>query len=472
MYRITSPLRYDRRLLPESPSLADITAVIPDYAAMLVSVMTAIADRYDRRPDYPYLDTKLNLITGDDFDPADPLRGHGTVYGWIQGRGLEALVDHVRWLRRHAEMAEGQRLIPRLERMIREVYANLRRVWHRNEGHIFFFMTPEGEPFNLVGEERQPLRSWDPGVFGYSDTFAAKGLYAAAHYLGDTDGMIEARQYCQQVDQAIWEGRFWPNERENPPASASELSRVPGPRLQGPYMIHLGTAAVLAETGEDPSAVEMGLRLIRHILRTHVNLGRLPEFRHGDLWEAVGDSGEPYRENGAVRANPGHAIEFVGLGLKFTAAARRHPGCGPEQRAEMEQVEALMPGILARNFANGFLPGPGGICLSVDLISRRPMSELMPWWSLPETIRAAAESWQVARSEEERHECLRILSACHNAFAQRYVRPDLHLMAYQTRSTAGEPVSVIPATADADPGYHTGSSILDFLRVLDEQPAG
>ncbi|MFZ5823004.1 MAG: AGE family epimerase/isomerase [Bacillota bacterium] len=472
MYRIGSPLRYHRRLLSENPTLTDIRTVVPDYAAMLVSVMTALADRYDGRPAYPYIDTKLDLITGEDFDPADPLRGHGTIYGWIQGRGLEALVDHVRWLRRHAEIAEGQHLIPRLERMIREVYANLRRVWHQNGGHVFFFMTPEGEPFNLVDGRREPLRSWDPGIYGYSDTFSAKGLYAAAHYLGDTTGMKEAQQYCHQVDQAIWEGRFWPNERENPPDSAASLNRQSGPRFQGPYMIHLGTAAVLAEAGQDPSAVEMGLRLIRHILRTHVNLGRLSQFQHGDLWEAVGENGEPYEEDGLVRTNPGHAIEFAGLGLKFTAAAKRHPGCRPEQRAEIAEIEALMPSVLARNFANGYLPGPGGICLSVDLVSRNPVSEIMPWWSLPETIRAAAESWQVARTEEERRECLRILSSAHNAFAQHYVRPDLHLMAYQTRSTAGKPVSVIPATADADPGYHTGCSILDFLRVLEEQPAG
>lgn len=471
MYKLASPLRYDRRLLPESPSLPDVGAVIPDYAAMLLSVMTAIADRYDRRPDYPYIDTKLNLLTGEDFDPADPLRGHDTVYGWIQGRGLEALADHAAWIRLHPEIVEGQGLLPRLERMLREIAANLREVRQRNGGHTFFFMTPAGEPFNLVDGERRRLTSWDPGIYGFSDTFAAKGLYAAARYLGDSAGALEALQYCHEVEQAIWEDRFWPNERENPPAGAADMNRQPGPRMQGPHMIHLGTAAVLAEAGEDPSAVARGLRLIRHILRHYVNLnGRLPEFRDGDLWEAVDENGQPYREDGTVRTNPGHAIEFVGLGLKFTAAAKRHGACTPEQRAEIEQVEAVMPRILARSFDTGFLPGPGGICLAVDLITREPVSEIMPWWSLPETIRAAAEAWQVAVGADQRRECLRILSACHNAFAQHYVRPDLHLMAYQTRSTAGEPVAFIPATADADPGYHTGSSVIDFLRVMDEVP--
>ena len=40
-------------------------------------------------------------------------------------------------------------------------------------------------------------------------------------------------------------------------------------------------------------------------------------------------------------------------------------------------------------------------------------------------------------------------------------------MAVQTRSGAGHPVPVIPATADADPGYHTGLSMIDVLDVLE-----
>ena len=64
--------------------------------------------------------------------------------------------------------------------------------------------------------------------------------------------------------------------------------------------------------------------------------------------------------------------------------------------------------------------------------------------------------------------CLRVLRDCHNAFAGHFVRPELHLMAYQTRSESGEPIHVIPATADADPGYHTGLSIIDMLDILEE----
>jgi hypothetical protein len=41
-------------------------------------------------------------------------------------------------------------------------------------------------------------------------------------------------------------------------------------------------------------------------------------------------------------------------------------------------------------------------------------------------------------------------------------------MAYQTRDECGLPVAAIPATADADPGYHTGLSLLDAIDVIEK----
>ena len=41
-----------------------------------------------------FLNTKMNHITGRDFAAADGWKGPQTILGWIQGRGLEALVTH------------------------------------------------------------------------------------------------------------------------------------------------------------------------------------------------------------------------------------------------------------------------------------------------------------------------------------------------------------------------------------------
>ncbi len=40
-----------------------------------------------------FLDTKMHSITGRDYGPEDGWRGPDFTYGWIQGRGLEALTE-------------------------------------------------------------------------------------------------------------------------------------------------------------------------------------------------------------------------------------------------------------------------------------------------------------------------------------------------------------------------------------------
>ena len=59
-----------------------------------------------------------------------------------------------------------------------------------------------------------------------------------------------------------------------------------------------------------------------------------------------------------------------------------------------------------------------------------------------------------------------ILIECSNAFIEHYVRPELHLMSYQTLDENAEPVDEIPATPDADPAYHTGMCIIDALGLF------
>ena len=82
-------------------------------------------------------------------------------------------------------------------------------------------------------------------------------------------------------------------------------------------------------------------------------------------------------------------------------------------------------------------------------------------------MRAAAHCVGLAADDGTRKSCLRVLAGCHNAFIQRYVRPDVHLMAVQTRSADGAVSPAIPATADADPGYHTGLSLIDMMEALE-----
>ena len=88
----------------------------------------------------------------------------------------------------------------------------------------------------------------------------------------------------------------------------------------------------------------------------------------------------------------------------------------------------------------------------------------MPWWSLPETIRAAAFCYKFTADDR----CVDMMKKCLDAFFGKYVRYDIHQMAVQTRNSKGEAVSVIPATPDADPGYHTNMSLIDALKIVKE----
>ena len=450
-------------LLPERPALPVLKTVLPDYRAMLLAVMDALADRYERTPGYPFIDTKLDLISGKDFDADDPLKGPNAVYGWIQGRGLESLAGHCRWMRRHKLNAELRR---RLERIAADVLAALLDIRARNGGHLSFFMTPHGNPFALDEEGGiRTLTLSEASDYGFSDLFSAKGMVAAARYLGLRDAETEAMEYCRRVDDAIHEGRFTTDQISLDPKNPA--GPRPGRHPHGAFMIQIGAAALLAEHGVC-DGVEMGLRLIRHELQTYVNLdGRVPRFREYDFWEAVDDDGRPCEENGRVLSDPGHVLEFIGLTLKFTAAVKKGGLADADRRKVIDDVEARMPALLSHTFAGGFQAGPGGICKMFDLVSRSPANTDMPWWNLPETLRAAAYCFSIARSRVGRQDALGIFSACHNAFTRHFVRPDLHLMAYQTRDESGRVVPVIPATADADPGYHTGLSIIDVLDVLE-----
>ncbi len=452
--------------LPDQPESGDLHALVPYYQTLLISVMAWIAERYERHPEYPFIDTKIDLMSGEEFGEEDPVRDRGTVYSYIQGRGLEALAGHCRWLRR-VESPDAARLVPRLERILRETLGSLQRLRRQNGGHMAFFMTPDGTPFTLDEHgQRRPFVLGAEAPYSLSDLFCSKGMYAAAAYLGDDSVRQEALEYCKRTAEALWDRTFVHDQQPLDPKNP--VAPVPGRHSQGPFMLSLGTAALLTDGEGDQEPLELGLALIQHILARHVNLnGARSTFAAGDFWEFIDDTGEPYKSGGAVPSDPGHALEFVGLTLRFVSAAFARPELTNSMRRQLHDAVRHMPLILKQNFENGFRPAPQGICKSFDLVGRRPINADMPWWSLPEAMRAAAYCWRFAQSDADRTGALRVLSACHHAFAHHFVRPELYYNAYQTRDENGQPVHVIPATADADPGYHTGLSIIDMLEIIE-----
>lgn len=458
-------LQYRGDRLPEHPTIRQANAAVADCEAILCTSMEAILERFEAHPEYPFVDTKLDLRTGQDHLADDPLRGRSTIFGWMQGRGLEAVAGHAQWMESH-DRSEVRALAPRLKGMAAQVLDTVRRIRKRNQGHLYFFMRPDGSPFALGPDGGHcDLPPAEQSACNFSDLFAAKGMLATAHLLGQSEAEEEALAYCRNVDEDIFAGRFTTDQQPLDPKNP--VRPVPGRFTHGHFMLQLASAALRLECG-DADALDLGLRLLKHEFSRHANLqGRIPELQDGDFWEAVDEAGEPYREpDGAILSDPGHALEFVGLGLKFIGAARSR-GPSAAVLAELNQAILHMPTILKQSFSSGFLPGPEGICKSFDLVSRSAANDDLPWWSLPETMRAAVLAAEALDEEETRRECLRIFAASHNAFVAHYVLPDVHLMALQMRAADGSISTAIPGTTDADPGYHTGLSLIDVVETLE-----
>jgi hypothetical protein len=458
--------RYDAVLLPSDPVPGEVHKLVEPYEAIVVTQLRAILDRTERSEHYPWIDTKINLVTGEDLPARDPLLGRDVVSGWVQGRGLETVARFAGWLAAFRGDREADALVDRARRLAADLLKRLSEARSLNSGHLHFFMNTSGRAFAYgPGGARRDLALGPDSPYGYSDLFCAKGMYAAALLLGDGAALNDARSFCMDVYRAVL-GRDFRSDQPQPTSGARAW--VEGAFSHGPAMISLGMAALFARFEPSAETVALGLALARYVLDTHVNLdGKWPEFRECDLVEFVDEAGRPLRdEAGRVVSDPGHSLEFVGLFLKFSRAARRCGAATASQLDVLNEAESLMPSLLSRAFENGFQPEVGGVCKTVDLLTRRPIDATMPWWSLPETVRAALEAASVAGSDEMRQRSLRILASAHNAFLSHYVRPDIHLMAVKVRDASGAPMDVMPAYPDADPGYHTSLCLIDALEYV------
>lgn len=368
-----------------------------------------------------FVDTKQNSLTLADYGDGDGLRGPRYLYGWIQGRALEALTTHATSL-----AARDARLAGQLASRGRRLETVLAALVAAGGGHAYFCYDRAAAPplpIRPDGEGRPVAQATPATVFTYADAFAAKGLVAA-------DPTPERLAGLAAVIAAIEDGRFQMDEKAvlGPAALAAQ------PDDFGPRMILLGAAGLLHRLGHG-EATGYADRFIAHILDRHLD----------------GATGLLRNVPGEDACNVGHGIEFVGFALQ-------HLRPDAESR-----LIATLERILVASFGAGFV-GPG-IALSVSVATGRALSPYCPWWSLPETMRAAALVYERTRSAA----ALAVWRAAHDAFFRHYWRAEAGI-AYQTRTSDG-PVDYVPATPDLDPGYHTGLS-LDAAAAVAERLAG
>ncbi len=225
-------------------------------------------------------------------------------------------------------------------------------------------------------------------------------------------------------------------------------------------MIYLATANLLYEINPSKNA-QMGMDLIDHILDNHTNLdGKINNTDKYTVFEYVDTEGKPYMTDCKLISDPGHALEFVGLSLKFCREALRDTN--PDKLIKYYEY---MPKILKTNFDNGFNEGIG-ICKRVDLLTKTVVDGYMPWWSLPETMRAAIQCFGSDVNIELSYTAREIFAKCSNAFIKKYIVKDNYHLAYQTLDDKGRPADIIPAVPDLDPGYHTCLSLMDCIDTI------
>lgn len=355
-----------------------------------------------------FLDTKVNPITGAEYGASDGLRGPQWVYGWIQGRGLEALAS---FAAHYAARDPG--LSARLEARVLGLYPRVASLLDAG-GHGYFLYGPDGPVRAATGEPQTP----SPEIYTYSDAFLAKGLVAAAALVAPED-LDRWLAYLDRVIEAIEDGRFQMSET----GELSTEAVAAQPDDFGPRMILLGGAGMLRRIGLG-TRTGFADRFIDHVLDSYIDPAT------GTLFNVPGES----------LRNLGHTVEFVGFALDHL-----HDRPGTQGRV------AELGALLLRTLDAGL--GTPGIPLFYDAGRGAPASPYYPWWPVAEAIRAAALLAQAGAAEAAQS----YWEKADRAFFDHYWQPGRGY-AHQTLGVDG-PVDYVPATPDLDPAYHTSLSL-------------
>ena len=413
--------------------------------SIILTSIKQILERFERNaPEYPYIDTKFDIVSCRDFGETDEaFRQRGCIYSWIQGRGLESLAKHVEYAEAHGD----PELAKRLAAMLDIVAASMETLRKNNDGRLPFAMRLDGSSFF------QQL----PSQGNFSDLFYSKGFFAAGRILRNEDYMQVGRNLFEQVLDAIRKREFRTDQQSFDPKN--QVAYTPGKFPQGPRMIALGGIAdFLSAYPQETIWQDVAEEYIQYIIQYHINQGDYPELQKYDFIESLDSNKKPWRDGSVIFSDPGHALEFTGLAGKCLLILLRQG-----KKAELvEQAVNLLPQVFCHVFDYGFNRKAGGISKGFDLVSRMPTNSDMPWWSLPETVRAGLE--MATLCPELCSQILLRAGAAFQAFTQGFLQDNG--FGCQTRSAKGNIINVIPAVSDADPGYHTNLSLMDAEQLL------
>ena len=133
------------------------------------------------------------------------MRGPKFTYGWIQGRGLEALVTFADFYQELNPV-----LSKRISQRAEQLFHGLSELYMR-DGHTYFLYDEGLNPVIPVDDGVKP-QTTALSIFTYSDAFVAKGLVAAACRF-DRENVTPFLDYLHNVIAAIEDERFQMEEK-------------------------------------------------------------------------------------------------------------------------------------------------------------------------------------------------------------------------------------------------------------------
>ncbi|OHD32561.1 MAG: hypothetical protein A2Y31_08910, partial [Spirochaetes bacterium GWC2_52_13] len=411
-------------------------------------------DRYASHTSYGWIDLKIDAIDGTDCFDIPGIRDRNHVYSWIQGRGLEALAIHGQWFKKFSGIPTPE--THRIKTLAETVARSLEQARESQQGHLVFCMDESGHG----------SYTYD-GRFTMSDLFCSRGLYTYYRLHGTPGQIQKAKHYVKNVVKAIISGNFINDQQAF--ASSTYKEYRDGRKSYAGEMLALGAATLLVKLDQDDEALALGRKLIAHIVDFHVNKAhRWPHIREHAIVEWVGSDGQPCRnEQGKIQLDPGHALEFIGLCAQFLLACREYGSSDIESSEWIDGVATLLPSLLEVNLVYGY-HHCGGILKGVDAECGLPLLDSIPWWSLPETMRAFASVEKLCGSGSWSDWTQIWFDRCFEAFEKNFYSASAIPVAVQCIDLEGHPIPVIPATPDLDPGYHTGLSLIACYDILAE----
>ncbi len=394
--------------------------------------------RHGRNPSWPYIDTKFNPNTGIDL----PMSSYDVIYSWFLGRGAESLVLHLEALDSfeltEGEREEAERLFPQLIARTTETIMALTRLYR---GRCPFRVNKD---LRLASAE-EPA----PDATGAGDLFCARALLLSRNEEQRKTGAAMLERVASRIELGLFD---------------LEGARVPAQgQSQCMHMLFQAVPRLLVGRSEcEPyreNLFQRSCQFIQYVLDKHYDpiTRRFSEFidpRTGERSEVL---------------DPGHCTEFVGLGLSAIYAMEKvGTGMTPQRKKLFFRAKKIMPEMLLAAVEVGFKTAQEGMVKAVNNRTGEVIDSTMPWWNLPETMRAALFAALIADNETIQRECLAIFGKCHNAYFGKYLNRKNMLFPHQTRcGRTGEVLDTAPSVPEGDPLYHSNLCFLDILKRLE-----